>query len=312
MVVRELELSGQDQMDDATAKKMAERVGYSTSPTYVQGIFIRWRAWKGQQAPSVVTGAFNQSSDAQAEHRRLLLAPLISLREIHPLGFQDYDLAVWFSRPEEPSWPIPKGRAWRRGEGLLEIQLDLEGQPQYPYLRQHLAGDQLWSDLEAGKEALAGDLLARWALLQEIISQMERGQGEGGLGLPVIPDMSYSSGDELAVSLYYAFAIHRQILARCLRLAHQDLRPEAFGQEKPSLTYLGNYPVISGSDDVVHQRGVEFFLRTQAEWSDFPETLEAAGAFRRAEQACGVIQGHIDRSQLAVSFPEGSYCDGCR
>ena len=131
-IAKELELRNPDDRGDDLAKEIALQAGYSISSGYVQYLFLRWRAWKGQQATpqSNISLGPRPDPETEREHRGILMAPLLNLKEIQPLSTQDYDLAVWFSRPDEPSWPVSKGRAWRQREGALEIRLHIEGQPE--------------------------------------------------------------------------------------------------------------------------------------------------------------------------------------
>ena len=277
------------------------------------------RAGLQQPSPDGATG--NQSWDRKGyyqgsgqeldrEHRQTLMAPLLTLKELQPLGIHDYDLAIWHSRPDESNWPVAKGRVWRTSGSKLEVRLDIEATLEYRYLRQHLPADPLWSSLEAWKKAMVEDLRGRFTLLKKVISLVEKPEAEGGAGLPVVPDMDFAAEGE-GLSTYYTFTIHDQVLSRCLRLNHGGKETGQFSREGLNSTRLGSHSVISGPDEEGHKRLVEFLLKVQKEWTDLPEARAAAGGYLRAESATVEVCQNIDRLRLAVGFPPGSRCGGC-
>lgn len=250
------------------------------------------------------------SGQPDPEHRRTLLAPLLDLKEVQPMGMHDYDLAIWHSRSNLSSWPLAKGQVCRSPSRTLEVRLDIESRMEYRYLRQHLPDDLIWSALEAFRQMMAHDIAARLTLLEKVTALVERPEAEGGTGLTVIPDLDFGTEKE-AVSSYYVFTIHDQVLSRCLGLNHAAKERREFSREAPNLTRLGSYTVISGPDEGRHTRLIELLLKAQEEWTDLPEAGAAAEAYRLAEAATSEVRQQLDRLRLAVGFPTGSRCQGC-
>jgi hypothetical protein len=47
-VVRELETRGLDVLDTTTTEEIAQAARYSSTPSFVQGVHLRWRAWRNR------------------------------------------------------------------------------------------------------------------------------------------------------------------------------------------------------------------------------------------------------------------------
>ena len=47
------------------------------------------------------------------EHRNELMPALLDVSGIGQLAVHDYDLAVWYFKPDDPCWPIAKGKVCR-------------------------------------------------------------------------------------------------------------------------------------------------------------------------------------------------------
>lgn len=244
------------------------------------------------------------------------MAPFLNLQGIEPFSLHNFDLATWYSRPEDPSWPIAKGRTYREPDGSLTVKLDAEDKLEWKYLQQHLPGDPVWAAIDIWEEAMAQALSGGLSLLETTIQHIQRPPEEGGLGLPVDLKMPYWGGDKPAVGLAYAFALYDQVISRSLGLNHGSITRGAFafigGLEGTNTLQLANGPAIKYSDEGQREEAIEFFLKAQGEWVALPEARAAAEAYRKADQATGEVKGHIDRLRLAVAFPPGSVCDACR
>ena len=61
---------------------------------------------------------------------------------------------------------------------------------------------------------------------------------------------------------------------------------------------LGGHPVIYAPEEVDRENATMFFLRAQEKLS-LREAAKAGEAYRDAENATGVVNGHLDRLRLA-------------
>ena len=157
------------------------------------------------------------------DHRKDLIPPLIDLLGIGPLEVHDLDLATFYSRPAEPSWPIAKGRVWRGPNEELAVRLYAESKLEWTYLQQHLADDRIWPRIEEWKVAMTADISSRMALLSAVVREIETAPECGGLGWSVILEtgstfIRRAEEQGPTVSLYYAFRLYDQALSRYLSL----------------------------------------------------------------------------------------------
>ena len=113
-------------------------------------------------------------------HTEKLLKVFEDFRNIEQFALHDTDLATWWSRPDEPSWPVPKGRAWREVRESLRVKFDAASAREWSYLQQHLVDDPVWGAIEHCHEALADDLAARLKLLDRIAALVQQPEERGG------------------------------------------------------------------------------------------------------------------------------------
>jgi hypothetical protein len=246
------------------------------------------------------------------KHRDDLMSVLLELYGIDVFPLHHEDLATWYARSDSPCWPMAQGQVCRESDGSLAVQLNAEEKLEWQYLKQHLPGDPVWDAVEACKQALAGDFAARLALLNAVVQLIGNPVEEGGTELPVLAEMGYMGSTQPAVSLYYAFAIHDQVMSRSLNLRHAPHPRGAFQSEIPNTIHLAGQPVISSPDPTQQEAAVEFLLRAQKEWVSLPEAKAAAEAYRLAEHRTEEVKGHLDRLKLDLAFPKGSLCEGCK
>lgn len=255
-----------------------------------------------------------QAAHAQfdaVKHWERLTPDLLDLVGISALSVHDFDLATFYSRPTEPSWPIPKGQVVRGSDGTLTVVLTGEDNLEWAYLRKHLQTDDVWEAIEKTKRALAHDLSVRLGLLEAVVKQIQKPSDDGGCGLIVVNDVRDSQVDE-AVDLYYAFTIYDQILSRCLGLPHAPKEQRDFMSDEPNIVYLGGRPVLKTTDETRRQRAVDYLLWAQTGLMPLAEESGAPGTYRAAEQSVEDLRRHVNRLRLAAGFPPGSTCDGCR
>jgi hypothetical protein len=158
---------------------------------------------------------------------------------------------------------------------------------------------------------MAEDLGARMAFLRGIIHHIEKTEAEGGLGVPVVPDIMKRGGNEAAVDPYYAFTVYRQVLSRSLHLPLAPKRKDEFWPEAPDTVHLGGRPVITAPDATLRERAVNFLLEAQKKLVSMEEAQAATDCYRKAEQKTEELKRHLDRLRLARVFPTGVYCDVC-
>ena len=246
-----------------------------------------------------------------------LMPILVELDQIEPFPFHDYDLATYYSRPDEPCWPIAKGHVCRKEHGDLVLRLDNEEKLSWSYLKEHLDGDPVWQVIEEWKKAMAEDMSARHSLLEIVIRRIEADAHSGGLGWPVIPEtgptfLTKAQTQGLAVSLYYAFRLFDQVFSRCLGLPIGGYEKKDFMVGKKGVVDLGGNPVVYATGKSRLEKAIGFFLKSQEELTGVAEAQAAVKAYRRVESGTKALKGHIDRLRLAVAFPRGSLCNGCR
>ena len=246
------------------------------------------------------------------EHRKKLLVALEMLEGFELFPLHDRDLATFWSRPNEADWPIPKGRVWRKPKGRLVVTLNAESRPEWPYLRQHLAQDDLWKDIEDCKEKLARDIMARFQLIDAVAERIRRPREEGGLALANSPELGFVGVTRPEVTIYYVFTIFYQVLSQCLELPLGLKRQDEFVTgDVENTIFLGGIPVIRLIQGSQREEVIQFLLRAQADWVSLPESLAAAQAYRVAKAAIDGVNRIIDRLRLTPGFSPGSKCELC-
>ena len=76
------------------------------------------------------------------KHRDTIIKAVIPELDIDIFPPRDFDLATFWSRPNEPSWPISTGRMKRQDGGFV-VELAVEHKLEWTYLRQHLKDDSI-------------------------------------------------------------------------------------------------------------------------------------------------------------------------
>ena len=297
-------------------EEVAKLTGWSQP--YVEKIKSWWQEFRNEK------DAFGSKPDLTGltggeakEHRHTLMVPLLDLRGVGQTDVHDYDLATWYSRPEDHWWPIPKGQAHRGFKGGVTVRLDAEEMLEWKYVAQHLPEDPVWAAAEGWKRAVAADLSARLRLLKAIIHRIEKPEEKGGLGLPVELQMKpYGTPERSAVGLKYAFTICDQVLSGSLGLRHGAIKKEAFrviaGLKDSNILYLGDYPAISSPDEVVRDGAINFLLDAQKSLVSLDAVVAATRAYSEAKVETGKVKEHVNRLRLDVAFPKGTTCDACR
>ena len=114
-----------------------------------------------------------------------------------------------------------------------------------------------------------------------------------------------------AVSWKYAFALLDQIMSKTLKLNHASHIKGSFRSDGTNAVILGDNRVIWSSDGAQRESAIDYFMRKQDEWVSLPETQLAAAAYQLAEQKTAEVKRHLERLELALSFPLGTRCPGC-
>ena len=242
------------------------------------------------------------------KHRHDLLIPVISqLRDISVFPARDLDLAIFWSRPSEPSWPLGSGNLERQTSGRLGIRLFIEDKLEWAYLRQHLIDDPIWDAIDKWKQAMVMDLTARFKLLDKIVAEIQ-----SKIGLPVLEDLGYSGNDKDGLGLYYAYTIYDQVFSRVIAIPLSPKRREEFSFEAPNVTRLGGYMVVCSHDLSLHEKAIDYLVGDQVSLAELPEAEATRVAYEEALSKTALVKKHIDRIRLVVAFSKGSRCDGCR
>ena len=124
--------------------------------------------------------------------------------------------------------------------------------------------------------------------------------------------LELGGGRVRAVSLYYVFRLYDQALSHSLGLQDRAYESHDFIPYGEDAVELGGNPVVYASEEAQREVAIQYFIKSQKELASLPETLVAAEAFRKAEEKTVAVQAHIDRLKLAVGFPQGTVCDGCK
>ena len=83
---------------------------------------------------------------------------LAILNDLQGLGVFDpiaREIRLWISRPNEPSWPAPKGMLHRSPDSSISMKLLAEDKPEWVCVTQHLAGHPLFNTIKGWKLATA-------------------------------------------------------------------------------------------------------------------------------------------------------------
>ena len=284
-------------------QRVAQQVQLSASTVYK---IRRENDLSGQNEQRVS----QQGTRPMERHREDLIRTLLDLKGISPVDVHDFDLATFYSRPEEPSWPIAKGRVWREPDGGLVVRLSAEAELEWTYSGQHLVGEPVWPVIEEWKIAMASDISCRMALLGAVIDRIKGPRESGGLGIPVVYDFkSVPKGDQV-ITMYFAFRLFDQVLSRCLGLQHGEIG--SFRNMAEYGVELGGNPVILSLDSTQCEEAIDYFQNGQEGLRSLREAQAGAEAFRRAEDWTAAVMREVEMLRLSVGFPLGSVCDGCR
>jgi len=241
------------------------------------------------------------------KHRHDLLIPVISqLRDISVFPARYLDLAIFWSRPSEPSWPIGSGKLERQTSGRLGIRLFIEDKLEWAYLRQHLKDDPIWDAIDGWKQAMVMDFTARFGLLDKIVAETQ-----SRIGLSVLGDLARSGNDKDGLGLYFAYTLYDQVFSRVVGIPLAQKRKEDFTFEPPNVTSLGSYLIVRSHDISLHTLAINILLDAQVSLAELAEARAVRTAYKSALSRTALVRKHSDRIRLAVVFPEGSTCDGC-
>ncbi|MFC1980447.1 hypothetical protein ACFLVS_06400 [Chloroflexota bacterium] len=235
----------------------------------------------------------------------LVEAVIPELEGINVFPARDLDLAIFWSRPNEPRWPISKGRMKRHDGGCI-VQLAIEKKLEWAYLRQHLKDDPIWDAIDTWKQAMVMDLNARFGLLAKIATETQ-----SRIGLSVLDNLTGSENDKDALGLYYAYTIYDQVFSQVVGIPLAQKRREEFTFEPPNVTNLGSYLIVRSHDISLHTLAINYLLDAQISLAELPEARAVRSAYNSALSKTALVKKHSERIRLAVAFPEGSKCDGC-
>lgn len=239
------------------------------------------------------------------KHRDTIIRAVVPELDLDVFPTRDFDLAIFWSRPNELGWPISKGRMKRHDSGFI-VQLAVEEKLEWAYLRQHLKDDPIWDAINAWKQAMVMDLTARFGLLDKIVAETQ-----SRIELPVRGDLTGSESDQDALGLYYAYTIYDQVFSRVVGILLSPKRKEEFSFEEPNVTRLGGYMVVCSHDLSLHEKAIDYLVGAQVSLAELPETRAVRAAYKSALSKTALVKKHSERIRLAVVFPEGSKCVGC-
>ncbi len=283
-----------------SSEAIAEKTGWS--PKFVNKIRGWWEGeFSSQPAKPLVS-----DNDIRRHRSDLVEVVIPELKGINVFPARDLDLAIFWSRPSEPSWPIGSGKLERQTRGRLGIRLFIEEKLEWAYLRQHMKDDPVWDAVDAWKQAMVMDLTARFGLLDKIVAETQ-----SRIGLPVLDDLVDLGNDKDALGLYYAYTLYDQVFSRAVGITLSSKRREDFTFEPPNVTRLGGYMVVRSHDLSLRTLAISYLLDAQVSLVELTETQAARAAYEAVLSITDSVKNHSERIRLAVAFPEGSTCDGC-
>jgi len=277
---------------------VAKQTGWS--PKYVNKI----RGWWEGEFSSPPVKPLVSDFDAQ-KHRDTIIRAVVPELDLDVFPPRHFDLAIFWSRPNEPGWPISKGRMKRHDSGFI-VQLAVEEKLEWAYLRQHMKDDPIWDAIDAWKQAMVMDLTARFGLLDKIAAETQ-----SSIELPVLDDLVDLGNDKDALGLYYAYTLYDQVFSRAVGIPLSSKCRGDFTFEPPNVTRLGGYMVVRSHDLSLHTLAISCLLDAQVSLVELTETKAARAAYEAALSKTALVKKHSERIRLAVAFPEGSTCDGC-
>ena len=286
---------------------ISKKTGWSQA--YVDKIHL-WFREEFDTAPSVT----HSLQVADLGHRRKLEVELYALHPIEPLNIHDADIVNWWSRDQEPYWPIPKGRAWRRTAGV-EVKFNIEGGAAWPLLKQHLCGEPLFATIVRCKEALALDLEKRLQMLDAISESIGKPLEQNGLDLPVVTVPGTGNFFQSCVTAYYVFALYHESIVGSIDPCHKPRRQSEFRCNKDfsfEVVELGGIPVICSSDESTRRDAIDYFFKAQVEWGGMRQVTDTVESYRAAQNAAEELNLSLERIQLGLGLPLDSDCDLCK
>ena len=264
------------------------------------------RPWWQEEFGTKEMGPRTKQFDLE-NHRRNLLGAVVLGLDIAVFPPRDLDLAIFWSRPNEPYWPIAGGQIERWAEGRLGVRLFVEDKLEWVYSRQHLTNDPIWNTIDDWKKTMVMDFTARFVLFDKIIAEIQ-----SEVGLLVQCDLMGSGNDKEALGLYYAYTLYDQVFCRVVGIPLSPKHSEDFVLESSRVTRLGGYVVVMSRDPSLHTHAINYLLEAQISIAELPEAEAIRAAYEEALLKTTAVKQHVERIRLAVAFPEGSTCDGCR
>ena len=240
------------------------------------------------------------------EHLDSLVEVIRSLRGVEPLTLGGQQILPWWLRTQEPCWPIAKGRVCR-GEAGLSVHLQAEDELEWQYLKQHLAGDELWDAIEAWKLAMAQDIRARLGLLDELARRVRE-----AIDLPLVEELREPENRINYVYPYYVHLLYDQVFAQALGNQVSPKTRAQFEVREGGRVNLSSFLILRSDNVARVEDAIEFFLDAQTSLSSLEATRDAAALYRNAEAITQDLKLHLRRILLAPGLPPGTYCEGCR
>jgi hypothetical protein len=281
-VVRELEARGLNVLDTTTAEEIAQAARYSTTPSFVQGVHLRWRVWK------------NRANSCQDRFHQEFLRDRLTwvMLELQPLTNAFPGVFRLSYRPKDSASRL----RWLQEDGKqrLEWELGAEQQPSWSLVQQHLTSGmpKIARALSRVKQSYAA-YCERLLTLEDAYRAMAR------------EELARTAGSvELNESHFY-----RSILAEVDRPSGSGAGSEyryGAGSGSFSVGFDGVQLISRAEDSVTAQHWVE--LHRWWRWEMRSEHLAHLLALRREIQDhAGVVVAAIER--LEEGGPVTGRCD---
>jgi hypothetical protein len=277
-VVKELEARDLDTLDHKTVQEIADAARYSTTVSYVQGVHLRWRAWKNRTT---------RCDDLT--HQEFLRDCLVRLElELRPLQHSFPGVFRLSYQPEDSANRLK----WLEENGIKRLKWELEAEQQlgWSLVQQHL---------KSGMPEVA-----------QAITKVKRNYAMYCLRLITLEDTYREKAKEEQAQATGSLKLNDSHFYRSI-LAEVDKSPEP--EEQNEYTHSGGPAILSVAFDGVElitqaedrtttQRWVELHQqwRREIRWEHLAELLNLR---REIKEAARIAVAGIDRLEQGGPVP---------
>ena len=235
-----------------------------------------------------------------------VLAILDDLQGIGVFDPNAREIRTWISRPNEPSWPVPKGMAHLIPDAGIQVTLFAEDRPEWELLKEHVAGHPLFVTIAAWKLATAKDITGRRSLLEWLL-----GQVKAELGLAVLLDGSSDVDGLPRLTSIYADHLFDQTFRRVSGLPTYSIDQDQLMVTNEGNVILHNEPLVVGCDKELQDSAIRLLIDGPNKFSKSPVAMTAGRAYRYADTTTQKLKSALANFiQLTGRTPD-TRCEVC-